>query len=322
VDLHLFDLNLLVALDALLTERNVTRAGNRLNLSQSAMSGALGRLRHYFGDELLVPVGRQMVLTPVAEGLIAPVRDILLQVRGTLAAKPRFDPVTATRHLALAVSDYVTEILMADVLRVARRQAPHMTFELRPVGRRAAEDLERGELDFLIAPEEYVSSSQPTELLFEDTFTCVVWAENKSVGNTMTLAQYLELGHVAVNVAGNEPPLNYDERFLRRSNVRRRVEISVPTFSIAPQLVVGTDRVTTITTRLARKYAEILPLRLLPLPVAMPPMVEMLQWHQVHESNPAHQWFRGVLRTVVQGLRSEPPTAMRPRRGARVSGRS
>jgi LysR family nod box-dependent transcriptional activator len=77
MDLHLFDLNLLVALDALLSERNVTRAGNRLNLSQSAMSGALARLRHYFHDELLVPVGRQMALTPVADGLVEPVRDIL-----------------------------------------------------------------------------------------------------------------------------------------------------------------------------------------------------------------------------------------------------
>jgi hypothetical protein len=92
MDLHLFDLNLLVALDALLTERNVTRAGNRLNLSQSAMSGRWLGCRHYFRDELLVPVGRQMVLTPVAEGLVGPVRDILLQIRGTLGSKPSFDP--------------------------------------------------------------------------------------------------------------------------------------------------------------------------------------------------------------------------------------
>src|SRR4029078_3421943 len=131
MDLHLFDLNLLVALDALLTERNVTRAGNRLNLSQSAMSGALARLRHYFRDELLVPVGRQMVLAPVAEVLAEPVRDILLQIRGTLGSKPRFDPSTATRHLSLAVSDYVTEILMVDVLRSARCEAPHIPFSVR-----------------------------------------------------------------------------------------------------------------------------------------------------------------------------------------------
>jgi LysR family transcriptional regulator, nod-box dependent transcriptional activator len=321
MDLHLFDLNLLVALDALLTERNVTRAGNRLNLSQSAMSGALSRLRHYFQDELLVPVGRQMVLTPVAEGLVAPVREILLQIRGTLGSKPRFDPAGSTRHLSVAVSDYVTDILMADVLRVARVQAPRITFELRPMGRRAGEDLESGELDFLIAPEGYVSPLQPTEVLFEDTFVCVVWAGNKAIGKTMTIEQYLDLGHVVVNVAGNEPPLNYDEQFLRQSNYRRRVEISVPMFSMAPQLVVGTDRVATITTRLAAKYAEIMPLRLLPLPIAMPPMVERLQWHKVHECDPAHHWFRGLLKTVVQSLPSQPP-AIRRRRVARVSGRS
>jgi DNA-binding transcriptional LysR family regulator len=321
MDLHLFDLNLLVALDALLTERNVTRAGNRLNLSQSAMSGALARLRHHFHDELLVPVGRQMVLTPVAEGLVEPVRAILLQIRGTLGSKPRFEPATASRHLSLAVSDYVTEILMADVLRIARCEAPHITFELRPVGRRAAEDLESGELDFLIAPEGYVVSSQPTEVLFEDTYTCVVWAGNQAIGRTMTLEQYLELGHVVVNVAANEPPSNYDEQFLQRSNFKRRVEVIVPAFSLAPQLVVGTDRIATITTRLAAKCAEILPLRLLPLPLAMPPMVELLQWHKVHEYDPAHDWLRGLLKKVVQTLPPQPPVIRggRPARGARVS---
>jgi DNA-binding transcriptional LysR family regulator len=321
MDLHLFDLNLLVALDALLTERNVTRAGNRLNLSQSAMSGALARLRHYFRDDLLVPVGRQMVLTPVAEELVMPVRDILLQIRGTLGSKPRFEPSTATRHLSLALSDYVTEILLADVLRAARCEAPHITFELRPVGRRANEDLESGELDFLISPEGYVSSTQPTDVLFEDTYTCVIWSGNTVVGKTMTLEQYLELGHVVVNVAGNEPPSNYDEQFLRRSNFKRRVEVSVPTFSLAPQLVVGTDRVATITTRLAAKCAEILPLRLLPLPIAMPPMVEMLQWHKVHEYDPAHHWFRSLLKNVAQALPSQPPVIRRGR-VARVNGRS
>ena len=320
MDLHLFDLNLLVALDALLTERNVTRAGNRLNLSQSAMSGALARLRHHFRDELLVPVGRRMMLTPVADGLVAPVRDILLKVRGTLGSKPRFEAATAARHLSLAVSDYVTEILLADVLRAARCEAPLITFDLRPVGRRASEDLESGELDFLISPDGYVSSSQPTEVLFEDTYTCVVWSGNKSIGKTLTLEHYMKLGHVAVNVAGNEPPMNYDEQFLRRSNFKRRVEVSVPAFSLAPQLVVGTDRVATLTTRLAAKCAKILPLRLLPLPIAMPPMVEMLQWHKVHEYDPAHHWFRGLLRTVVQRLPSTP--VIRAGKVSRVSGRS
>ena len=318
MDLHLFDLNLLVALDALLRERNVTRAGNRLNLSQSAMSGALARLRHHFRDELLVPVGRQMVLTPLAERLVEPVHDILLQVRGTLGSRPGFDAATATRRLSLAISDYVSDILMAEVLRTARCQAPHITFELRTLGRRATEDLESGELDFLVAPEEYVSRTHPTEVLFEDTFTCVVWAGNAAVGTRMSIEQYLDLGHVVVNVAGNEPPLNYDEHFLRRSNLRRRVEISVPMFSMAPQFVVGTDRVATITTRLAAKYAKVLPLRLLPLPIPMPPMVEVLQWHKVRQDDPVFQWFRGLIQTVVHGLPA-PSRVLKYRRAARVS---
>lgn len=316
MDLHLFDLNLLVALDALLTERHVTRAGNRLNLSQSAMSGALARLRHTFGDDLLVPVGRHMVLTPVAEGLVAPVRDILLQIRGTLGSKPQFNPATAARHLSLAVSDYVIEILIADVLRQARIEAPHMTFELRPVGPRATEDLESGELDLLISPSGYVSSTQPTQVLFEDTYTCVAWTGNRALGSTMTVDEYLNLGHVVVNVAGGEPPSNYDEQFLRQANLKRRVEVTVPTFSLAPQLVIGTGRVTTITTRLAVKYAATLPLRLIDLPMAMPPMVEVLQWHKVHEYDPAHHWFRGLLKKAVEALPAQPPVVRggRPRR--------
>jgi DNA-binding transcriptional LysR family regulator len=306
MDLHLFDLNLLVALDALLTERNVTRAGNRLHLSQSAMSGALARLRHHFRDELLVPGGRQMALTPVAEALAEPVRDILLRVRGTLGSKPRFDPLTTTRHISIAVSDYVAEIVMGDVLRRTHREAPLMTFELRGVGRRATEDLESGELDFLISPEGYVSPSHPTEVLFEDTYTCVAWAGNDAVGTSLTLEEYLNLGHVEVNVAGAEPPGNYDVQFLRRSNFKRRVEISVASFSLAPQLVVGTDRVATIATRLAVRCAERLPLKLIPVPIAIPPMVEMLQWHRVHEYDLANHWFRGLLRDVVNDLPREP----------------
>jgi LysR family transcriptional regulator, nod-box dependent transcriptional activator len=315
MDLHLFDLNLLVALDALLTERNVTRAGNRLNLSQSAMSGALARLRHYFHDELLVPVGRQMALTPVAEELVEPVRDILLRIRGTLGSKPQFEPLTATRHLSLAVSDYVAEILMADVLRRAHREAPHMTFELRGVGRRATEDLESGELDFLISPEGYVSAAHPTDVLFEDTYTCIAWDGNEAIGSSLTLEEYLNLGHVVVSVAGAEQPGNYDAQFLQRANFKRRVEISVPAFSLAPQLVVGTNRLATITTRLAVKCAENLPLKLLPMPLAMPPMIEMLQWHKVHDYDPASQWFRRLLKAAVNDLPREPPALPDSRHG-------
>src|SRR4051812_40493051 len=222
MDLHRFDLNLLVTLDALLRERNVTRAGLRMNLSQSAMSGALGRLREFFQDELLVPMGRTMVLTPLAQDLMQPVRDVLLQVQSTIATKPRFDPATSTRHVSVAVSDYVTSVLMADFLRDLQCQSPSITFDLRPVGKRAAEDLESGELDLLIAPEMFASSVHPKEVLFEDTHTCIAWSRNRNIGTTISVDQYLTLGHVIVHV-GERGSANYDERMLRALNHRRNV---------------------------------------------------------------------------------------------------
>jgi DNA-binding transcriptional LysR family regulator len=300
MDLHLFDLNLLVTLDALLTERNVTQAGVRLNLSQSAMSGALARLRSYFQDELLVPAGRRMVLTPLGESLVEPVRDVLLQIRGTLGTKPRFDPATATRHISVAVSDYVTEILMADVLRRARALAPFITFRFHSIGSRASEALEIGELDFLIAPM-HLSPAHPTEVLFEDTWTCIAWTENTSLGEFSSVDEYLNLGHVVTQIGEH---IMYDEHVLRGFNYRRRVEVTVPSFSLAPHLVVGTERIATIKTRLALKYERILPIKLVPLPIAIPPTVETLQWHSVHDHDPANKWFRCLLKEAVSNLPS------------------
>jgi DNA-binding transcriptional LysR family regulator len=156
-------------------------------------------------------------------------------------------------------------------------------------------------------------------VLFEDTYTCVAWAGNESIGESLTLEEYLELGHVVVNVAGAEPPGNYDEQFLRRANYQRRAEISVPAFGLAPRLVVGTDRITTIATRLAVQCAGFLPLKLIPLPIAMPPMVEMLQWHRVHDQDPANHWFRRLLRHAVNELPHEPPAIVSDRERQRKS---
>jgi len=326
MDLHRFDLNLLVTLDALLSERNVTRAGLRVNLSQPAMSGALGRLRECFQDELLVPMGRTMGLTPLAQNLVQPVRDLLLQVQATIAIKPRFDPATSTRHLSIAVSDYVTSVLVVDFLRDLKYQSPSLTFELRPVGKRATNDLESGALDLLIAPELFASPIHPKEVLFEDTHTCVAWSNNSQVGNVISLEQYLTLGHVIVHV-GEIGSSNYDERMLRAQNHVRNIEVVTPSFDLAPQLVLGTDRIATVPTMLARKYAALLPIKLLRVPVEIPPLLEVLQWHRAYDHDLANSWLRSQLKAraaLMQGA-AEPaqcpsergtPSHRRQQRGA------
>jgi DNA-binding transcriptional LysR family regulator len=152
MDFRNFDVGLLVALDALLTEKSVTRAGERLHLSQPATSIILGRLRQYFGDPLLVPSGRRMVLTPLAESLVQPVRSCLIQIQHTVASKTDFNPAASNRKFCLAASDYVTAILMPQVMEEAARQAPGIRFELVRLDESMNQRLEKGDIDFIIRP--------------------------------------------------------------------------------------------------------------------------------------------------------------------------
>jgi LysR family transcriptional regulator, nod-box dependent transcriptional activator len=296
-----FDLNLLVALDALLSEKNVTHAGMRIHLSQSATSAALARLRGFFQDQLLVPVGGKMVLTPMAKGLVKPVRSLLLQAQATIAMKAQFDPAHSRRHFSVAVSDYVATVFMADALALVQRQAPHVTFELVPTSERAVEALEAGTLDFLIAPDVFARKTHPKVPLFEDTHTVIAWTGNSCVGKGISLQQFLNMGHVAIHV-GEGPAPNFDELFLRRLKYKRRAEVVAHSFDVVPHLVVGTNRIATVATRLAEKYAQFLPLKLVPLPIEVPPMTEVLQWHKYHDQDPAYIWLRGVLRDQAAKL--------------------
>lgn len=300
-----FDLNLLVALDALLAEKNVTHAGMRIHLSQSATSAALARLRSFFQDQLLVPVGGKMVLTPIAKSLVKPVRSLLLQAQATIAMKAQFDPAHSRRHFSVAVSDYVATVFLADALTLVQRQAPHVTFELVPTSERAVEALEAGTLDFLIAPDVFAPKTHPKVPLFEDAHTVIAWSGNSSLGKSISLEQFLNMGHVAIHV-GEGPGPNFDELFLRRLKYKRRAEVVAHSFDVVPHLVVGTNRIATVGTRLAKKYAQFLPLKLIPLPIEVPPMTEVLQWHKYHNQDPAHIWLRGVLKGNAEKLLGNP----------------
>jgi LysR family transcriptional regulator, nod-box dependent transcriptional activator len=120
----------------------------------------------------------------------------------------------------------------------------------------------------------------------------------------MSVEQYLSLGHVIVHV-GEIGSANYDERALRAMNYRRNIEVVTPSFDMAPQLVLGTERIATVATKLARKYARLLPIKLLPVPIDIPPMIEVLQWHRAHDQDPGHLWLRLQLRSVVAGTFAE-----------------
>jgi DNA-binding transcriptional LysR family regulator len=292
------DLNLLVALDVLLVERSITRAAKRLNLSQSATSGVLSRLREYFEDELLTQVGRNMVLTPLAESLADPVRSVLLQIQSTIETKPAFIPEESTRHFRVIASDYPTSVLLADVTRQLSLLAPKITVEIVAPYETPLEQLDRGEVDLLILPEKFIMNEHPSEVLFEDTFSCVVWASNTLVKDSVSLEQYMSLGHVAT-LWGSQRLPGQLELFLKSADISRHTEVSVGNFNALPQLVIGTNRIATMHTRLARMFTNYFPLRVLPLPMEMPGIVMKMQWHKFFDNDLAHVWFRNLVRGVA-----------------------
>jgi len=166
-------------------------------------------------------------------------------------------------------------------------------------GDSAATLLERGDIDFLIVPDSELSALHRSEELFRDEYVCVLWSENPLVGRTITLEQYLNLGHVGIRF-GMRRYQSWDDKFLRGLGYLRRVEVTATNFTLMPQLLVGTSRIATMHRRLATYFQQYISLRILQLPMQVPPLIEKLQWHQYRNKDPGHLWFRNVLREEAQ----------------------
>jgi len=296
-----FDLNLLTALRALLTEKSVTRAGEVVHVTQSAMSGILSRLREYFGDPLIVQVGRKMELTPLGESLIEPINDVLLRIDATMATRPAFDPATTRRHFSIVASDYSIHVLLLEVLRRVHLEAPGMSIEFVRPSESATAELESGEVDFIVNPESQVSPEQSGVVLFEDSYTIVADAQNAEIGDAMTIDRYLTLRHVGFQ-SGKLGLPQLEAWLSNRYGNARRVEVVAQSFMLLAHLVVGTTRVATMHTRLARQVAQTLPVRLIQPAFEIPRLVEVLQWHKYRDLDPASAWLREHIIEVASSL--------------------
>lgn len=283
------DLNLLTALRALLTERNVTRAGEQLHVSQSAMSGMLSRLREYFDDQLIVPVGRRMELTPLAETLVEKINDLMLRLDATLATRPDFDPATSRRLFSIVASDYLTQVLLVDVLREVHREAPGIQIEFRQPSNTAAVDLENGEVDFVINPARFVTPNQASTVLFEDSYHLVVDPAHSPVGDSVALDQFKALSLVTLENNGRP---QFESWFIGEHGALPHTEVIVNSFGLLPQLVLGTARAAVLHTRMALQACHHWPIRMVRLDFDAPRLVETLQWHRYRDLDPGSQWLR------------------------------
>lgn len=302
------DLNLLVALDALLTERSVSLAADKLCLSQSATSSALGRLREYFDDELLVLKGRQMILTSRAEELIEPTKAVLEQISSTIAVKPKFNPATSDRLLRIMASDYMTEVLLAPTITKLREIAPAIQYEIQHMSGSPVEALERGHVDLLVTVDFATSADHPSELMFLDDYVVVGDKNNPAMAQEMTKELYLSLGHVTVRFAKARIPA-FDDWFMRRQKQQRRIAAVTPSFTTMPSLIIGTDLIATMHRRLANELAPRYGLAVAEVPFEIPPVRELAQWDIANNSDQAIKWFVAKLHEMAISL--DPSVAKR-----------
>jgi LysR family transcriptional regulator, nod-box dependent transcriptional activator len=297
------DLNLLVALDALLSERSVTRAAQRVGLSQPGMSNALARLRRLFDDPLLVRQGATLVPTARAEALVGPVREALELIRSALGAPDHFDPATDRRSFRLSCSDYSVLMLIGPLVRALATDAPGVLVEVLPRLADASQALVSGDVDLVIEPPEIMGNVDLESLrLWDDRWACCVWEGNALVGRRMTMERYTALGHLIYSMGSAGQPVALPDLHLARLGVPRRIEVSVESFLLAPFLLQGTDLVTLIPKRAEAFLRRTGDVRVLESPIELPALIETLWWHPRLTADPAHAWLRDRIGQVAARL--------------------
>jgi LysR family transcriptional regulator, nod-box dependent transcriptional activator len=292
-----FDLNLLVAFEILLKERNVTRAAKRLNVTQSAMSASLKRLREAMHDDILVQHGKKMLPTAHALRLAPEISAAIQTLRGLIATGTAFDPKVSQRSFRIEASDYITTVLIVPLLELLEREAPNITLELSLPSEESDERLANGGLDLLLTPEQFMPEDHPRELLFEERHVVVGWSGNSLLHRPMTEDDFFAAGHVAVRISDRD---TFIEGALRKYGSRRKIEVTAPSFIQAPWLLPGTLRLALMHERLAALVAPNLSLSIAECPVELPVMREMMQFHAARANDAGLSWLRYKLKHLAQ----------------------
>jgi DNA-binding transcriptional LysR family regulator len=302
VKLGAIDLNLLVVFDAVMRERNVTRAGEHLGLSQPAMSHALTRLRYMLKDDLFIRSPKGMLPTPRAEQLAVPVRAALDGLQHSLEPT-QFIPSEATRSFSVAADNYSAIVLVGPLAARVTKLAPGVKLEFRPSGTLDIPDLlDRGELDLAIGP-----SSDPGERfsrlsLLQDGFVAVLRKGHPAAGaRELSMEQFAALPYLDISSVQYET--DFVDRALARRKLTRRVQLRAP-FLSAAQILTTSDMVSVLQQRVADELVRYRPLVIRKLPHASPTLETAMIWPRRLDNQPAHRWLRDMVGATAKGLRS------------------
>lgn len=300
MNLDRFDLNLLVAFEALMTEGQVTRAAHRLHITQPALSGALARLRSIFDDPLFVQHGKSMRPTMRARELDVPIRAALAQVRQALG-RPHFTPATSTLTARIATSDDLELMLMSQVVSRLRKLAPGMRVIVRRVAgvfELPVEELESGALDFAMGPFPR-GAHQPggtiaSTAAYVDRLVCVARNGHPTIKRSLSAAQFLDASHVVVYYPASGAGI-VDRLLTERGEQQRKVAMEVPHFSTAIFTAGQSDLLASVPARIAKHLSGVSGVRLLKFPFPAPEFSYSLHWHSRQSGDPAHTWLRQLI---------------------------
>lgn len=307
MQLNRFDLNWLIALDALLREKNVTRAAERVYVSQPSMSAALQKLRDYFDDPLLVRVGRDMELTPRGLSLVEPVREALLRIQATLGTQPTFDPATVKRVFTVIVTDEALPNLVSAVMRRLAKEAPGIQCHVEQISHTSLTRLEYGDADLCLCLDLlrlFSLRAYPENLRYVE-LRSVRWVaaacrEHPGLADELSLEQYQSLPHVFARPNGHTAPV--EELVRRLVNMDLDVRATTQSLIELPLMLPGTPLIATVPERVARLAATVVPLRIFALPFDTLHGHEVLLWHKRNEPDPGHAWLRTLFIEVAREL--------------------
>ncbi|WP_051558860.1 LysR family transcriptional regulator [Allorhizobium undicola] len=284
------DLNLLVALEALLDECSVTRAAERVHLSQAAMSNALTRLRDALGDELLVRVGQRMMMTDRARILHDEVREVLRKIDMRILVPHAFDPSQQEREVQCMMSDVMTQTFFRRLTRHIGQKAPGIRFVARPIEDPPHAWLAQGRIDFLMMPRQYASSDHPMIELYREGFDCLVDPQNPLVAEGLTAESYLKATHVILEL-GPQRKTSADRAAIEQRHGPLTAGVKVYNHGAVPWMVKGSGWIGTLPSSLAHQYCEALGLVRLPLPIDVLPNTLVLQWGKYAEEDACLDWL-------------------------------
>lgn len=284
------DLNLLVVFDMLMQTRSVSRAAEQLHLSQPGVSSALKRLREHFDDDILITHGKRMFPTAYAETLMPHVQTTLEAVNALLATSATFDSATSHRTFRLCSSDYMATAVFAPLSRKLATEAPNVRLELLLNDENSWQQLDRGVIDIMCTPEDFVPRDATCELLFEERYVVVGWDQNPMFKSGIDEETFFSAGHVKVEI-GYDRTAVFSDRYLDQMGKKRQIEVIGATFAIVPWLLVETLRLALMHERLAMAMAKSHPIAIADIPFEFPLMREMLIYNPARATDAGLMWL-------------------------------